>query len=79
MSAAADAYEELRMHDALEAALAIANRGNLYMEEVAPWTAFKKVPVQAVCILDASPANAPSSTLQTSICTLWLHCKGRSL
>jgi methionyl-tRNA synthetase len=43
VEAAACAYEELRLHEALEAALAIANRGNLYMEEVAPWTAFKKV------------------------------------
>ena len=40
--AAGAAYEELRLHDALEAALAIAGRGNLYMEEVAPWTALKK-------------------------------------
>ena len=36
------AYRDFRLHDALEAALAISNRGNLYMEEVAPWTAFKK-------------------------------------
>ena len=36
------AYQDFRLHDALEAALAISNRGNLYMEEVAPWTAFKK-------------------------------------
>ena len=43
MSTAEAAYEELRLHDALEAALAIAGRGNLYMEEVAPWTALKKV------------------------------------
>ena len=40
---AAAAYSEFRIHDALEAALAISNRGNQYMEEVAPWTAFKKV------------------------------------
>ena len=43
MAAAAGAYEELRLHDALEAVVAIAGRGNLYMEQVAPWTAFKKV------------------------------------
>ncbi len=43
VTAAAQAYEELRLHDALEAVVAIANRGNLYMEQVAPWTAFKKV------------------------------------
>ena len=36
------AYQDFRLHDALEAALVISNRGNLYMEEVAPWTAFKK-------------------------------------
>jgi methionyl-tRNA synthetase len=43
MEAATAAYEELRLHDAMEAILAIANRGNLYMEQVAPWTSFKKV------------------------------------
>lgn len=43
VTAAAQAYEELRLHDALEAVVAIANRGNLYMEQIAPWTAFKKV------------------------------------
>ena len=37
------AYEDFRIQDALDAALAISNRGNLYMEEVAPWSAFKKV------------------------------------
>lgn len=37
------AYRDFRLHDALEAALVISNRGNLYMEEVAPWAAFKKV------------------------------------
>ena len=42
VSAAEAAYDELRLHDALEAAIAIAGRGNLYMEEVAPWTALKK-------------------------------------
>ena len=43
VTAAAEAYEDLRLHDALEAVVAIASRGNLYMEQVAPWTAFKKV------------------------------------
>ncbi|EIE27159.1 methionyl-tRNA synthetase [Coccomyxa subellipsoidea C-169] len=42
VAAAALAYEELRLHDALEAVVAIAGRGNLYMEQMAPWTAFKK-------------------------------------
>ena len=37
------AYQDFRIHDALDAALAISNRGNLYMEEIAPWSAFKKV------------------------------------
>ena len=37
------AYQDFRVQDALEAALVISNRGNLYMEEVAPWSAFKKV------------------------------------
>lgn len=40
---AAAAYSDFRIHDALEAALAVSNRGNQYMEEVAPWAAFKKV------------------------------------
>lgn len=43
VAAAAAAYEELRLHDAMEAVVSIAGRGNLYMEQVAPWTAFKKV------------------------------------
>ena len=45
---AAAAYSEFRLHDALEAALAISNRGNQYMEEVAPWTAFKKASADAL-------------------------------
>ena len=48
---AAAAYSEFRIHDALEAALAISNKGNQYMEEVAPWTAFKKV--SAVALLQS--------------------------
>jgi methionyl-tRNA synthetase len=35
------AYEAMRFHAAAAAILAIGTRGNLYMEEVAPWTAFK--------------------------------------
>jgi len=42
VEAAAAAYEALALHEAVEAAVAIAARGNLLMEEVAPWTAFKK-------------------------------------
>ena len=40
--AVAAGYERLRFNDALEAALAISGRGNQYLEETAPWTAFKK-------------------------------------
>ena len=43
MQKAEAAYQDFRIHDALEAALAISSRGNLYMEEIAPWSAFKKV------------------------------------
>lgn len=42
VEAAAAAYEDLALQEAVEAALAIAARGNLLMEEVAPWTLFKK-------------------------------------
>lgn len=37
-----NAYERLRFNEACEAALAVSGRGNQYLEEVAPWTAFKK-------------------------------------
>ena len=38
----AQAYARLRFHEACEAALSLSGRGNQYLEEVAPWTAFKK-------------------------------------
>ena len=50
VEAAAAAYEDLALHEAVEAALAIAARGNLLMEEVAPWTAFKEVRPRAACM-----------------------------
>jgi methionyl-tRNA synthetase len=37
------AYERLRFNEACEAAVAISSRGNQYLEETAPWSAFKKV------------------------------------
>ena len=40
----ADAYERMAFHDAAHAAVAISSRGNLFLQETAPWTAFKKVP-----------------------------------
>ncbi len=40
---AAASYERMAFHTAAEAVLAIAGRGNLFLEEKAPWTAFKKV------------------------------------
>jgi methionyl-tRNA synthetase len=40
---AAAAFGELAPHAALEAAVAVAQRGNLLLEETAPWTALKKV------------------------------------
>jgi methionyl-tRNA synthetase len=42
MPEAAAAYEDMRFHTALEAVLALTGRGNQYLEETAPWTAFKK-------------------------------------
>jgi methionyl-tRNA synthetase len=38
----AAAFRRLRFDQACEAALAISGRGNQYLEETAPWTAFKK-------------------------------------
>lgn len=40
--AVAAAFDRLRFDQACEAALSISGRGNQYLEEVAPWTAFKK-------------------------------------
>lgn len=40
--AVAAGFERLRFDQACEAALAISGRGNQYLEETAPWTAFKK-------------------------------------
>jgi methionyl-tRNA synthetase len=42
MPEAAAAYEEMRFTAALEALLALTGRGNQYLEETAPWSAFKK-------------------------------------
>lgn len=41
-AAAAAGYEGMRLAEAAAAALALSSRGNQYLEEVAPWTAFKK-------------------------------------
>lgn len=40
--AVADAFDRMRFNEACEAALALSGRGNVYLEETAPWTAFKK-------------------------------------
>ena len=40
--AVADGFTRLRFDQACEAALSISGRGNQYLEETAPWTAFKK-------------------------------------
>ena len=40
----AGAYERMAFHEAAHAAVAISSRGNLLLQETAPWTAFKKVP-----------------------------------
>lgn len=37
------AYEELRLHDAVEGAMGIVDVGNRYVDSTAPWTALKKV------------------------------------
>lgn len=42
MPEAAAAYEDMRFHAALDALLSLTGRGNQYLEETAPWTAFKK-------------------------------------
>jgi methionyl-tRNA synthetase len=34
-------YNTMKFHDAIAAALSISSRGNRYLEETAPWTAFK--------------------------------------
>jgi Anticodon binding domain of methionyl tRNA ligase len=39
----AGAYERMAFHEAAHAAVAISSRGNLFLQETAPWTAFKKV------------------------------------
>jgi methionyl-tRNA synthetase len=44
---AAEAYAAMAPHLALEAVVGVATRGNLFMEEVAPWTALKKVRAHA--------------------------------
>jgi len=36
------AFSRLRFHEACEVALSISGRGNQYLEQTAPWTAFKK-------------------------------------
>ena len=36
-----EAYSSLRFHEACEAALVLSGRGNRYLEETAPWKAFK--------------------------------------
>jgi methionyl-tRNA synthetase len=56
----ADAYARLRFHDACEAALAVSGRGNQLLEEVAPWTAFKKGDAAA----QAEAAAALSAVLE---------------
>jgi methionyl-tRNA synthetase len=40
----AGVYERMAFHEAAHGAVAISSRGNLYLQETAPWTAFKKVP-----------------------------------
>lgn len=42
VAAAADAYGRAAPHAAIDALLGIAAAGNLYLEQTAPWTAFKK-------------------------------------
>ena len=39
----AEAYQDLRINEAVDAALAVPGRGNQYINEREPWTAFKKV------------------------------------
>ena len=39
----ASAYEACALHDAAEGAMAVAVRANKFVDDAAPWTAFKKV------------------------------------
>ena len=48
---AKDAFERLDFSTAAEALLVISGRGNLYMEEQAPWGALKKVPACGASVL----------------------------
>lgn len=41
IAAVGTAYEKMKFHEAADAALALSSRGNRYLEEIAPWTAFK--------------------------------------
>lgn len=43
----AAAYEQMAFSDAAAAIQKLSARGNLFMEEQAPWTAFKKASCQA--------------------------------
>ncbi len=79
MSAAEAAYEAMRFHAAAAAILAIGTRGNLYMEEVAPWTAFKV----ALHALSKPCIWCGSFTVSTGTCwsvSVWLrHAKQLTL
>jgi methionyl-tRNA synthetase len=47
----AKAYEEVRLRDALKEALRVTREVNKYLDDTAPWTAFKTDPVRAGTII----------------------------
>ena len=46
----AAAYEQMAFSEAAAAIQKLSARGNLFMEEQAPWTAFKKASCQALSV-----------------------------
>ena len=48
----ADQYEQLSFGKAIDAIQNVSARGNLFLQEQAPWAAFKKV--TCICMLPAS-------------------------
>ena len=43
VQAARSAYEAMSFHEAVEAVVLLCSRGNQYLDEVKPWSAFKNV------------------------------------
>ncbi len=56
----AAAYEACALHEAAEGSMAVAVRANKFVDDAAPWTAFKKVSLHAVR-LDIMQLGVPGS------------------